>query len=114
MRVGVVGGYGFVGRHVVSSLAGDGWEIVTVEARAPFARVGRETVVLADLGDGQAAARSAVECGHLDAVVWLAATIASPPITSRRAVTDFAVMVEGPVRFLDALPNPPISVVYAS
>ena len=68
----------------------------------------------AELDDERAVVRAAHECGHLDSLVWLAATIASPPITDERAVTDFAVMAEAPIRFLDALAEPPRSVVYAS
>jgi UDP-glucose 4-epimerase len=114
VRVGVVGGSGCVGRHVVAGLAAAGSEIVTVDVRAPAALAVGETVVLAELDDDRAVVRAADQCGRLDALVWLAATIASPPITDERAVTAFTVMVEAPVRFLDALPELPAAVVNAS
>jgi UDP-glucose 4-epimerase len=114
VKIGVVGGSGFVGRHVVGHLSAAGSDVVTVDVRAPSTPAGRETVLVADLADERAVVRAAEECGHLDALVWLAATIASPPITDERAVGAFTVMVEAPIRFLDALPEPPGSVVYAS
>jgi UDP-glucose 4-epimerase len=114
VKIGVVGGSGFVGRHVAACLVAAGSEVATVDARAPTAPMAGETVLVADLADERAVARAAGACGRLDALVWLAATIASPPVTDERAVTDFTVMVEAPLRFLDALIGPPASVVYAS
>ena len=114
VKIGVVGGSGFVGRHVVPRLLASGSEVVTVDVRRPSAPAGSETVILAELDDERQVVRAADECGPLDSLVWLAATIDSPPITDERAVTDFDVMVEAPIRFLAALAEPPRSVVYAS
>jgi UDP-glucose 4-epimerase len=114
VKIAVVGGSGFVGRRTVAHLSAAGSEVVTVDARAPAVPVGKETVIIAELDDERAVVAAARECGPLDALVWLAGVIASPPITDERAITDFTVMVEAPINFLDALPGLPRSLVYAS
>ena len=114
MNIAVVGGSGFVGRHVVSRLAKAGSTVVTVDVRPPRSRADEETVVLAALDDERAVVRAASECGRIDSLVWLAATIASTPVTDEAAVRDFTVMAEAPLRFIDALDKVPPSVVYAS
>ncbi len=114
MRVAVVGGAGFVGRHVVGRLAGRGDVVVTVDRRGPGAPFEGESVVQAELSAPGGAAAAAAACGRVEAVVWLAATIRRRAGVDETAAEDLAVMVEAPLRFLRALPADPSALAYLS
>lgn len=114
VRIAVVGGAGFIGRHVVRRLIAAGHEICTVDLRAPGQQHPGERVVAQDLlrEGGPEGAASAV--GDAAGLVWLAASIRQVRAVDHGARDDVRLMVEAPLRFLGALGRVPTQVVYAS
>jgi UDP-glucose 4-epimerase len=114
MKALVVGGSGFVGRHVVRRLVARGHAVVNVARQKPLDPQERESVVVADV-TGRDGLRAALASGAgSDAVVWLAAAIRQQHGVEAGAREDLELMVEAPLRLLDGLRPAPRSVVYLS
>jgi UDP-glucose 4-epimerase len=112
--VAVVGSSGFIGCHVVRRLRDGGFTLLRVDRRPPAEAESGERVVRVDLGGDGEPERAAAECGAVDAVVWLAASIRHRYSVDQTAAEEMAVMVEAPLRFLAALRPAPSTVVYTS
>ncbi len=114
MRIAVVGGSGFVGRHVVRGFLSAGASVMNLDRRIPPFLAEGERHLSVDLCrdlELEAAARSA----PVDAVVWLAAVRKGRiPSVDEGALEDLSVMVEAPLRYLSALEPAPTSFVYLS
>ena len=110
----IAGGSGFVGRHVVERLCGSGDAVLNVDIRPPAAAVPGETVVTADLTTSTGVAAAAEAGAGAGAIVWLAAAIRHVTAVDSSAALDLALMVEAPVRLLNALPSPPQAFVAMS
>ena len=115
MKVAVVGGSGFVGRHVVRRFLSIGCSVLNLDRRVPKALSPGERHVPVDLAFDREPESAAAGSGSVDAVVWLAA------VPNRRrtsvdetALDDLNVMVEAPVRYLAALEPAPSRFVYMS
>jgi len=114
MRVAVVGGSGFVGRHLVRQLLEGGHAAVNVDLHPPPALLPGEATVVVDLlgpGEVEATARA---LGHVDGLVWLAARIRQRTGVDETAVDDLRLMVDAPLRMLRSLYPAPTSVVNMS
>lgn len=114
MNVAVVGGSGFIGRHVVARLTGMGAQVVTLDRREPPRLLDTERFVAADLSSADQAETAARACRAVTEVAWLAAEIRHRTGVDEQSCEDLRVMVEGPLRFLAALPAAPRALVYAS
>jgi UDP-glucose 4-epimerase len=114
MKIAVVGGSGFVGRHVVRHLIDAGHEVAGVDLRPPSNPLPGEASLVADLtAPGQAEA-VAGRLGQVGGVVWLAAAIRHRTGVDATAQGDLALMVEAPLRLLRALDPAPPSLVNMS
>lgn len=111
MRVAVIGGAGFVGRHVVARLIAGGHEVTTVDVRAPAVPQAGEATLQADIlrGTSQLAAR----LGRVDHLVWLAAAIRHAGV-DEHAEEDVRLSVEAPRALLAALSPAPGALAYLS
>jgi UDP-glucose 4-epimerase len=116
MNVAVVGGSGFVGRHVVRRFASMGGSVVNLDRRNPPALARGEHLISLDLRADRSPEEAAARCPlPVDAVVWLAGVPnRRPSAVDESALDDLAVMVEAPLRYLAALDPAPSSFVYAS
>ena len=114
MKVAVVGGCGFVGRHVVRRLLAAGARVVTVDRHAPGDLQPGEEYVESDIGGDLEPEAAAAICGRTEAVVWLAALIRHRSGVDETAPEDLWIMVEAPLRFLAALEPPPANFAYLS
>lgn len=114
MRVVVIGGAGFVGRHVVRRLLEAGHEVQSLDRNAPAVRLPGERFALADLAASGGPEAGAASCGRVDAVVWLAALIRQEKDVDESAAEDLRVMVEAPLLFLQRLDPAPAVLVHAS
>ena len=114
MKVAVVGGSGFVGRHVVRRLLAAGARVVTIDRRAPADPQPGEEYVGGEIGADLKPEALAAICGRTEAVVWLAAVIRQRRGVDEAAPEDLRIMVEAPLRFLAAVEPPPASFIYLS
>jgi UDP-glucose 4-epimerase len=114
VRVAVIGGTGFIGRHLVSRLGVTGMDVHTIDRRAPPEPLEGETVTLRDLTDPNAPEQAAAACGPVSAVAWLAASIRQRTALDASAAEDLRVMVEAPLRFLRTLDPAPKVMVFLS
>lgn len=114
MKIAVVGGSGFVGRHVVKRLVDAGHEVANVDLRPPADLFPGEATLLADLRAPGQADLVARELGHVGGMVWLAATIRQRRGVDATAAEDLALMVEAPLGLLRALDPAPPSLVNLS
>ena len=114
MRVAVVGGAGFIGRHLARRLQEAGHESVTIDRRPVAVPCEDERGVIADLLEADGPETAARACGAMDAVVWLAAAIRHRAGIDETASEDLRLMVEAPLRFLEALDPQPAALVYLS
>jgi UDP-glucose 4-epimerase len=114
MKVSVIGGSGFIGRHVVRHLLDAGLPITTIDRSEPPDPLPGERCVLSDLSTPDECRAAAAACGATDAVVWLAAQVRHRTAVDETARDDVAIMVEAPLRFLGALANTPSSFVHFS
>jgi len=114
MRVVVIGGAGFIGRHVTGRLLAAGHSVHTLDRRAPAELLPEESHAVVDMAAQGAPESAAARCGSVDAIVWLAASITQQTNVSGRAEEDLAVMVEAPLRFLHAVSGAPRAFVHAS
>jgi UDP-glucose 4-epimerase len=114
VKVALLGGSGFVGRHVAERLSSSGFDVVTVDRAAPAQLFDGESVIIGDLGTADGAAAVAKEVGAVDSVVYLAASISQVTGIDLSAFDDLRIMVEAPLHFLSASSTPPRSVVYIS
>jgi len=113
-RTIVAGGSGFVGRHVVRRLLGQGHEVVNLDAIEPAAAEPGESVLKRDLSEISTLAGAAAACAPAGSVVWLPAAIRQRRSIDATAAEDLRLMVEAPMRFLGALSPVPASFVYMS
>jgi len=113
-RTIVAGGSGFVGRHVVRRLLGEGSEIVNLDAVEPADAEPGEIVRTRDLSEISQLTEAAAACGPAGAVVWLPAAIRQRRLIDATTADDLRLMVEAPMRFLGALAPAPASFVYMS
>lgn len=111
-RVAVVGGAGFVGRHVVRRVLASGREVVTLDVRRPPMLEVGEAFTAIDASD-DSSVREAAASLTVEGVVWLPASIRQSREVDETAITDVQVMAVGLCAFLDAMPQPPRSLVYA-
>jgi UDP-glucose 4-epimerase len=114
MNVAVVGGSGFIGRHVVRRLVTNGHTVFTIDRHEPPDPLAGERALEVDLGEDGGPESAAAATPEVDGLVWLAATIRQARAVDQGALQDLRVMVESPLRFLGALSAPPATLVYAS
>src|ERR1700690_2083805 len=114
MRTAVVGGSGFVGRHVVQRLLDTGGSVINVDRAPPARPLPGEELVIADVTQPGQAAAVARALGGVDGLVWLAATIRQRTGVDSTAEEDLALMVEAPMALLRALNPAPHSLVNMS
>lgn len=114
MRTIVAGGSGFVGRRVVRRLLGEGHDVVNLDAVEPAAAEPGESVLTGDLSEISKLPAAAAACAPAGAVVWLPAAIRQRTAIDASAAWDVRLMVEAPMRFLEALSPAPASFVYMS
>jgi UDP-glucose 4-epimerase len=88
--------------------------VLTLDRREPAEGVEGETVSLADLTREEAMRQVAGSIEPPDGVVWLAASIRQRGGIDETAAEDVRVMVEAPLRFLQALREAPATFVYLS
>jgi len=110
----VVGGSGFVGRHVVRRLLEAGHAVFNVDRVAPIRPLPDETPVVADVTRPEGLASAAQAARATSAVVWLAAAIRQRRSIDASTRADLELMVEAPLRLLDALAPAPTACVYLS
>src|SRR5262245_58243787 len=111
MNIAVVGGSGFIGRHVVRRLVDRGHTVFTIDLHAPADLLAGENAFEVDLEREGGAESAAAAAGAVDGVVWLAATIRQVGSVDEGALQDQRVMVESPHRFLATLRLPPATLV---
>jgi len=114
MKVVVVGGSGFVGRHVVERFAMAGAEVVNWDRRPPAHAAPGEQFQGVDVLDGGEVRRWARDLGQVDGVAWLAASIRHRLGVDATAEEDLKLMVEAPLSLLRALNPAPASFVNMS
>jgi len=114
MNLAVVGGAGFIGRHVVRRLVGAGHRVWTVDQRAAARALPGEQLITSQLEEPGGCREWAGRCGPLDGFVWLAASIRHVAGVDAAVARDLRVMVEGPLELLRALQPAPSVCVYAS
>jgi UDP-glucose 4-epimerase len=114
VRVAVVGGSGFVGRHVVTTFSQRDADVVTIDVREPVERKARERYARCDVTDLGRVAGVASAVGEVDVVVWLPARIRQDARVGENAREDIRMMVEAPLVFLRSLRGQPQSLVYLS
>lgn len=113
-RFAVIGGAGFVGRHVVKRLLDAGAAVTTLDQRPPRAPLPGEDALAVNLlapGEIEHAARA---LGQVDTVVWLAARIRHCLGVDATALEDLALMVDAPRCLLRALDPAPASLINMS
>jgi len=113
VRAIVVGGSGFVGRHVVERLLRDGVDVVTIDRFQPPRPLSGETSIVCDITELESA-ESLARGLETDALVWLPASIRQSANVDASVHDDVQLMVEAPLRFLRALVSPPGSLVNLS
>lgn len=114
MKFVVVGGAGFVGRHVVRRLTCAGAEVITWDRAQPASLFPGETFRAVDVLDAELRAAEARRAGRVDGVAWLAAAIRHRLGVDETAEADLKLMVEAPLALLRALDPPPASFVNIS
>jgi UDP-glucose 4-epimerase len=114
VRIAVVGGSGFVGRHLVRQLLDSGFAVINVDRSPPAKVLPREEIAITDLTNAAQFEPTVRALGRVDAVAWLAATIRQRTSVDETALEDLALMVEAPVRLLRALDHAPASFVNMS
>jgi UDP-glucose 4-epimerase len=112
MKAAVVGGGGFIGRHLAARLVENGIDVVTVDRAPPEEPLVREEVV--DLDVAADAAGLVAACSGVEAVIWLAAQIRQATTVDDAVRDDLALSVEAPLRLLRSLEPAPESFAYAS
>jgi UDP-glucose 4-epimerase len=115
MKIALVGGSGFVGRHAAKWLAERGHDVMTVARDAPGDMQPREQYIHCDLYFADQVDAAAKQIGQVDCIVWLAAHIFHVyGVQQESAAKDLRVMVESPMEFINALNVSPSKFVYIS
>lgn len=110
----VVGGSGFVGRHLVGRLLQGSHAVVNVSRAAPGAALAGETLVVADVTRPEGLAAASEAARTATALAWLAASIRQSPSIDALARQDLELMVEAPLRLLEAMSPALTACVYLS
>jgi len=114
MKVAVVGGSGFVGRHVVKRLLDTQAEVLNVDRVPPSQPLPGEVFRAADMMEKGNVTAIGRALGRIDGVVWLAASIRHRTGVDATAASDLGLMVEAPLALLRALDPAPASFVNIS
>jgi len=113
VHVAVIGGSGFVGRHVVARLLESHHAVTTADLRAPPSPLPNERVLEADVLASDAFQKIAERLAAVDHVVWLAANIRHGGV-NEHADEDVRLSVEAPLTLLRLLSPAPRAFVYLS
>lgn len=115
MRIAVVGGSGFVGRHVLALLVKQGHQVISVDLPAAVAPIAGVEHVGADILAPDAIPHVAELLAGVEGVVWLAATIRQRHAVDETALHDLELMVRAPLELLQAMqPAPAVFVNISS
>ncbi len=113
-RVGVFGGAGFIGRHVVNRLAASGYDSIVFDGREPDALPPGASFIATDLLDAKRRSDSLNQAGRLDAAVWLAASIKYETSLTSQTDQDLAIMVAAPLAVVEQIGSGLASFTYLS